>query len=272
MQGRPRGLAIMVASTLALLLGAHVAVGQDQELRLQSLGQEMLPRIWDIPLGTHVSELPVTEFVDPACGTNGGPAGVLIGRFDEFMRCSPEPSGLREVWFIYDDELEYVARAIAPSAWNADPNAPTSIQEDRQVQRYRATQIMMHPIIVSMLIDEDGRMQGYRIFTDPRSAADLRMGAHTVATSLKGRYGLGGWECTDLPPAGGEHAIGTPPSERFIKERCEKTENGQHVVVETRFYYKAGQAALDPFTGRPMENAFESSSSLQVYASDFVAN
>src|SRR5262245_35763198 len=71
-----------------------------------------LPRIWDIEPGTHVSDLPLDEFVDPACGTNGGPPGLVIESFGQFERCPQEASGLREIWFIYDDELEYVARAL----------------------------------------------------------------------------------------------------------------------------------------------------------------
>jgi hypothetical protein len=213
-----------------------------------------------------VSELPVSEFVDPACGTNGGPPGLAIGSFENFEKCPPEASGLREVWFIYDDELEYVARAIAPSAWWQDPAAPTAIAEDRRVQQYRATQVMLHPVILSYLIDGDGRVQGYRVFTDPRSEADLRMGAHTVAIAFKGHFGNEGWECADLPPAPGERAFGTPPNGRFIKEHCELVSDGRKVIVESRLYFKSGQDYVDRFTGKPMENEFESSSSLQVLA------
>ena len=35
------------------------------------------PAIWDVRLGSPVSALP-DEFVDPACGTNGGPPGLRI--------------------------------------------------------------------------------------------------------------------------------------------------------------------------------------------------
>jgi hypothetical protein len=69
------------------------------------------PKIWDVKLGTAVGELPDEEFVDPACGSNGGPPGLRISIFEQFERCSPEASGLREIWFRYDDEEEYIARA-----------------------------------------------------------------------------------------------------------------------------------------------------------------
>src|SRR4249919_3584950 len=66
--------------------------------------------VWDIPLGTRVAQLP-DEFVDYACGTNGGPPAAPLNGFAEFRRCRAEPSGLREVYFRYDDELEYWAKA-----------------------------------------------------------------------------------------------------------------------------------------------------------------
>ena len=69
-------------------------------------------KIWDIKLGTPVDALPLDNFVDPACGTNGGPPSRVLKGFNEFAQCTVErTTGLREVWFRYDDEMEYVARA-----------------------------------------------------------------------------------------------------------------------------------------------------------------
>src|SRR5215471_1418269 len=66
--------------------------------------QQPLPRIWDVQLPSPVGDLPEEEFVDPACGTNGGPPGLSIGTFERFEQCRAEASGLREIWFRYDDE------------------------------------------------------------------------------------------------------------------------------------------------------------------------
>src|SRR5260370_37511415 len=66
--------------------------------------------IWDLQLGAQADQLP-DEFVDYACGTNGGPPAAPLNGFAEFRRCRAEPSGLREVYFRYDDELEYLAKA-----------------------------------------------------------------------------------------------------------------------------------------------------------------
>jgi hypothetical protein len=63
------------------------------------------PTIENVQLGAPVSALPEEEFVDPACGTNGGPPGLRLDGFEQFARCRAEASGLHEVWFRYDDEL-----------------------------------------------------------------------------------------------------------------------------------------------------------------------
>ena len=74
--------------------------------------QRTAPKIWDIKLGISVAELPLADFVDPACGTNGGPPARVLKSFAEFAQCAVEPAtGLREIWFRYDDEMEYVGRA-----------------------------------------------------------------------------------------------------------------------------------------------------------------
>src|SRR5438132_3928580 len=149
-------------------------------------GQQPLPRIWDLQLGTPVSELPEEEFVDPACGTNGGPPGLRIGGFEQFERCRAESSGLREIWFRYDDELEYIARA----ARDADA-----------VARSNAMVVLGQPVILSLLIDGTGLAQGYRIITDPHADEELRMYAYTVAIAFKARFGTDGWPCDQLAPA-----------------------------------------------------------------------
>src|SRR6266704_2841905 len=79
-----------IAAGLAVLLWGCVGTAR---------GQQPSPKIWDVQLGAPVSELPDDDFVDPACGTNGGPPGLPIGTFEQFEKCRAEPSGLREVWF-----------------------------------------------------------------------------------------------------------------------------------------------------------------------------
>jgi len=212
-----------------------------------AFAQQSPPKIWDVALGTSLSDLPDEEFVDPACGTNGGPPGLRLGSFEEFAKCRPESSGLREIWFRYDDETEYVARAAR------DPDA---------VARSNAMLLIGQPVTLSLLADSTGRVQGYRIFTDPRADPELRKEAYSITVALKARFGLGGWECDELPQAEGE----TPIDGVFVKERCRKTEDRQRLTLESRHYYKPGQSVSDPNTGLATVNQFESSARLEVVA------
>jgi hypothetical protein len=207
------------------------------------------PQIWDVMPGTPVGELPDEAFVDPACGTNGGPPGLQIGAFENFARCRAEASGLREIWFRYDDELEFIARA----ARDADA-----------IARSNAMVVLGQPVILSLLVDPKGLVQGYRIITDPHAAEELRVNAYTIAIAFKARFGADGWACADLAPGAGE----TPIAGVFVKERCRKTAEGQNVVVESRSYHKPGQALLDPNTGLPTVNQFESSARMEAVAVD----
>jgi hypothetical protein len=227
------------ATAIAVALSLAIAFANS------ALGQQPLPRIWDVHLPSPVSDLPDEEFVDPACGTNGGPPGLRIDTFERFERCRPEASGLREIWFRYDDEWEFVARAAR------DPDA---------IARNNAMLVLGQPVTLSLLIDGAGLVQGYRIFTDPRAEEEVRSGAYGVAIAFKARFGPDGWTCNNLPPAEGE----TPILGTFVKEHCEKLSDGQAITVESRHYYKPGQGMLDPNTGLPTVNQFESSARLQV--------
>jgi hypothetical protein len=202
-------------------------------------------KIWDVKPGTPVGELPDEEFVDPACGSNGGPPGLRIASFQQFARCSPEVSGLREIWFRYDDEDEYIARAAR------DPDA---------IARANAMLVLGQPVVLSLLVDRAGLVQGYRIITDPRAAPDLRRDAYLLARAFKAQFGADGWDCDDMPPDTGE----TPMDGEFVKQRCQKVLDGQQVTLESRHYYKAGQAQIDPNTGLPTMNQFESATRFQV--------
>jgi hypothetical protein len=231
-----RGDWLVTATWLALVLlvsGISTASGQSP------------PKIWDVELGTPVGELPDEEFVDPACGSNGGPPGVRIATFEQFERCSPEISGLREIWFRYDDEEEYIARAAR------DPDA---------IARANAMLVLGQPVVLSLLVDRIGLVQGYRIITDPRADPDLREDAYLLARAFKARFGADGWDCDDMPPNTGE----TPIDGEFVKQRCQKVLDGQQVTLESRHYHKPGQAQIDPNTGLPTVNQFESSTRFQI--------
>jgi len=93
-------------SAAALLLGLFCwsSVTAAEDLRRAT--------VWDLKLGMPVSAQPASDqFRGFACGSNGGAPRRQLSGWDDFRRCDAEANGLREVYFEYDDEYEYIARA-----------------------------------------------------------------------------------------------------------------------------------------------------------------
>jgi hypothetical protein len=196
--------------------------------------------IWDLKLGTPVGQLP-DEFIDHACGTNGGPPSVPLNGFNDFRRCRPEASGLREVYFRYDDEWEYWAKA----------NDLTD-----QMEQYTGTKTYGFPIVASVLIDPDGIVRGIRLISDPRDSSQNRDEAYFLRNFLTARLGRDGWDCADQPLADGESAVGGV----FVKQQCRKQIDDRTTAsLATRYLRKPGQAQFDPQSGRETTGQFESS-------------
>ena len=195
--------------------------------------------VWDLQLGTPADRLP-DEFADYACGTNGGPPSIPLSGWADFRRCRPDPEGLREVYFRYDDELEYWAKAN---------NFAT------EIEKYSGTKVYDFPVVLSGRFDQNGVLAGLRMVSDPRDPSRDRDEAYLLRNFLTARYGRDGWDCVDLPPAEGE----TPVGRTFIKQRCRKRVAGNAVAdIETHFFRKKGQSQYDPQSGRTTEGQFES--------------
>jgi hypothetical protein len=195
--------------------------------------------VWDLKLGTPATALP-SGFGEYACGTNGGPPSQPLSGWGDFRRCRPEPSGLREVYFRYDDELEYWAKAN---------DLPT------EIERYSGTKVYDFPVVLSALFDDGGMLAGLRIVSDPRDTTRSRDEAYTLRNFLNARFGRDGWACTDLPPGEGEEPVGRT----FIKQDCQKTLDGPVLaVLQTRYFRKKGQYQFDPHSAKETKGEFES--------------
>jgi hypothetical protein len=202
--------------------------------------------IWDIHIGEAAARIP-DEFINYACGTNGGPPSAPLAGFAEFKKCRPEADGLREVYFEYDDELEYWARALELKA---------------EIRMYAGTTAYEFPIVASALVDETGIVKGLRLVTDPRQQLGRdRYEFWMLATFIRQRFGDDGWECHDFPPGAGEGPVGS----QFIKNHCEKRADGLRYLLEQRFLQKKGQQFVDPVTGKPRAEAFDSSTRFEMY-------
>src|SRR5262249_1838363 len=135
---------VMLAGTLlAVTAGAAPA---------QKGGERPVRRgVWEPPIGTKAADLP-RDYAAYASGTKRGPPSTPLTGWKDYRRCRPDANGLREVYFRYDDELEYWAKANNLAA---------------QMEQYVGTKTYGFPINVSALIGDDGVVRGIRIVTDP---------------------------------------------------------------------------------------------------------
>src|SRR5216684_2045300 len=183
----------------------------------QALAQPMRrATIWDLKVGAPIAEQPnPSEFRGFACGSNGGPPRAPLTGWADFKRCAAEPNGLREVYFEYDDELEYIARAH---------------DNDREISRWAGTHEVTFPVIASALFDDAGVLQGIRLVTDPRpdhrnditeANRKKREESYALGGVMASRFGIEAErDCKSLPPGEGEGAVGS----LFIRQRCERND------------------------------------------------
>ena len=128
-------------------------------------------------------------------------SGSTIGRASR--TCRAEASGLHEVYARFDDEDEFIGRAIDDPLYAGERTG---------------TRVAGHPIILSVLFDDDGVLRGLRFISDPRASPIERRMAHLLRLAIINHYDPAGWTCTDLAPEPGE----TPVGGVFLKQHCEK--------------------------------------------------
>jgi hypothetical protein len=240
------------SALIVQLLICDAAVAEEQPLRRAT--------VWDLKLGAHVSAQPAPhEFKSLACGSNGGPPRQQLADWSEFGRCRADSSGLHEVYFEYDDELEYIARAR---------------DLEHEITRWAGTTEAGFSVIVSALIDDAGLVQGIRIVTDSRpdyrndiTEANLRKRteAYQFGALMAARYDIEATrDCKSLPPTSGESAVG----DLFVKQRCELADaaRGRRIVVHANLFRKPGQSAVNPQLATQLtEGQFESLARLEIF-------
>jgi len=245
MATRTRLLAAIIAS-----ICVSAAAGA-QELRRAT--------VWDLRLGQPVAAQPAPDrFRAFACGANGGPPRQRLAGWSDFMRCSAGPDGLHEVYFEYDDEYEYIARAR---------DLP------REIARWAGTAEGGFPVIVSALFDARGVLAGIRLVTDARpdfrnevtdAAQRRRAAAHLFGQYAAARFGIEpARDCRAEPPADGESAVG----DVFVKQRCERVDaaKARRVRVAANYFRKPGQSGVNPQLPTQLtQGQFESSARLEV--------
>jgi len=216
--------------------------------------------IWDLRIGAPIAEQPQPdEFRGFACGSNGGPPRTPLTGWADFKRCPAEPDGLHEVYFEYDDELEYIARAH---------------DNDREISRWAGTHEVTFPVITSALFDDAGLLKGIRMVTDarPEHRNDIteanrkkREEAYALATVMASRFNIDpAQDCQSIPPAEGESSVGS----LFVKQVCERKDAvaGRRIVVRANLFRKPGQSAYNPQLPTQLtQGQFESSARVEIY-------
>jgi len=216
--------------------------------------------IWDLKIGAPIAEQPPpNEFRGFACGSNGGPPRAPLAGWTDFKRCPAEPDGLHEVYFEYDDELEYIARAH---------------DNDREISRWAGTHEVTFPVITSALFDDTGVLKGVRMVTDarPEHRNDIteanrrkREEAYTLGGVMAARFNIdAARDCQSVPPAEGE----TPVGSLFVKQVCERkdTAAGRRIVLRVNLFRKPGQSGYNPQLPTQLtQGQFESSARIEIY-------
>jgi mono/diheme cytochrome c family protein len=168
-------------------------------------------------VGMVVADLPAEGYVGLACADE--PARELQS-WASYRTCPAGERGLRGVRFRYD-EAAY----------------PLAALDDK----YEGTKVAGHPVLLTLLLGDDGRVEGLVIETDPEARLYLRKKAFLLAAQVKSRYGEEGRACRSQPPAADEVPVGGV----LIKEHCEKTTGGRRLVLDQRLLRHPGQDLKD---------------------------
>jgi hypothetical protein len=203
--------------------------------------------IWDVQIGQPVTAVSDSVAAIIACGTNGGPTSIELKSFGDWEKCTPEPTGLREIAFTYDDEQDYIARALE--------------------LEFRAlaggTSMYAHPVVVSMLVDDNGVTQGIRVITDDRANDRDRRMAVVLSKNLQARFSPWNLQCREIPMKEGEQPVGST----FIHDSCTGTNpdgSGQRVLIEGSYLRKKGQEGLNLDTQQVNTGYWESKTRMEV--------
>ncbi len=234
---------------IAQIVAVVLAFGLGQSVLTPTAWAETEPdfAIWDVQLGLPVEQVPNSAAAVISCGTKGGPASIELASFADWAQCPAEPTGLHEVQFSYDDEKDYIARALE--------------------SEYRAlaggTSMYAHPVVVAILVDDAGLAQGVRIITDDRVSNHDRRVAVVLSRNMKVRFGSWGLICEDIPLKDGEMKVGN----EFIHEICRGTAadgSGQQVLIEASYLRKKGQDAISKDTQMVNKSYYESKTWVEV--------
>ena len=234
------------------------ALAQAPHARAEELSRKS---VWDLALGEALAAQPAPqEFRAYACGSKGGAPRQKLESFAGFARCPAEPNGLHEVYFEYDDELEFIARAH---------------DLDREINRWAGTSEYGYPVVASALFGAQGLLRGVRVATDPRAEqraevtdADRRKreSFYAFGSIMASRFDIEpARDCSSPGPADGESPVG----DQFVKLDCDRSDAAakRRYTLKVRLLRKPGQSGRDPRTPAQLTSGqFESSAMLEIFS------
>jgi hypothetical protein len=176
--------------------------------------------IRNLKVGVPVTSLSKQGYIHFTCVNNDAGQGKELSGWNDFRQCPPEASGWHEVTFQYDDSQQPWAKVN---------------------DKWEGTKISGHPVILSLLIDDTGQVQGIRAVTDPHSPMYLKKKAYLLSLRVKAHYGNDGWTCTRKPPTPDESRVGG----MYINEYCEKSYGDRRILLQTELYRASGQSGTE---------------------------
>lgn len=212
-----------------------------------------------LKLGLSADAMPA-GFMKYACGSNGLVPTLPLKEWTEFKSCKKDDKGLYEVAAQYDSVGQHLVDMFAEMF--------TEEEGKLWIDQYMGTKMAGHPVILSVLFDDKGIVQGIRAVTDSRARLDQRRVANVLGNVIRNHYEPQNWTCETLPLAPGESPIGNS----YVKQRCDTVYRGERrMIIWRNFYRKPGQTGIDT-TGRPVDGEWESSTRWEVWALTVAVN
>ena len=159
----------------------------------------------DVRIGMAAADLPESGYIDLACAS--APERALAG-WKNWSDCPAGSDGTHAVRFGFDPQTSRDGTVVAG-----------------------------HPAILTLSIDDAGRVVGLEIMTDPKARLYLKKKAYLLGTQAMSRYGADGWTCSEQPPGADEVPIGGV----YLKEHCTKTTAGRSLVIDRSLFRRDGE-------------------------------
>jgi len=158
----------------------------------------------EFTVGMPMSALPESGYGSFRCAAD---MSLKLAEWGDYKTCPAGPGGFRAVSFRYGNG--------APG----DDDAGETV-------------VGGQPVRLALLIDDDARVAGLRIETDPSARLYLHKKAYLFALQVRARFGEDGWTCRKTEPTATEQPVGGV----FIHEHCEKETVSRRFVLDRQLF------------------------------------